>query len=332
MPEIEIKILQNPDSQIWDDLLQRSPQSTIVHSLLWLQLIEKYTSSKLYIFTGYLGNQIIAAVPLFYHQGRITKGFYSPMGSVMVQHLGPIFPDYDNIKQDKREYYFREFQKELDIFLSKTFKPDFINIITSPKLLDSRPYIWNNYSIIPKYNYKKRIDNLDEVWIGFKKQLRKNIETAQKKGVIVEEGDIFDFRFIIQQLTKRLETQELVFPSSEEYLFELFHYFYPSNLQVFIAKYHGKPITGIIVLLFKESLTIWIGATQTELKGVYPVDLLQWKIIEWGNANGFTYCEILGANMPTISYFKSRYNFDLDIYYSVQKRFGLFRLLNVLQL
>ena len=82
---------------------------------------------------------------------------------------------------------------------------------------------------------------------------------------------------------------------------------------------HEEPITGIIVTTYRDKISIWVGATQTDLKGIYPVDLLQWKIIEWGNKNGYKYCEILGANMPSISYFKSRYNFDLEIYFYVRK-------------
>ena len=44
--------------------------------------------------------------------------------------------------------------------------------------------------------------------------------------------------------------------------------------------------------------------------------------------NGYQKCEILGANVPSISYFKSRYNFDLEIYYSVKKILGIYRNLN----
>lgn len=85
------------------------------------------------------------------------------------------------------------------------------------------------------------------------------------------------------------------------------------------AEYEGEQASGIIFFTYKDRVTIWAGATRSSLKGLYPVDLLQWRIIEFANRNGFKYCEILGANMPTISYFKSRYNFDLDIYYYVKK-------------
>jgi len=330
MSEITIKILSNDNFEIWDDLVQRAPQATVFHKLEWLKIIEKYTSSKLLLFTGSLGNQIVAAIPFFFYKKKIFPVFSSPIGSAMIQNLGPIIPDYNIIKQDKREYYFREFQKELDIYINHHFNPDSIEIITSPNLLDARPYIWNKYIITPKYNYIKNIKNLDEVWNGFKKQLRKNIESAKKSGVTIHEGSFNDFELIIQQLSQRLDKQELNFPTSKEYLIDVYQNFYPDNLRIFIAQYHGESITGIIVLTFKNRLSIWVGATQTGLKGVYPVDLLQWEIIKWGNKNGYEFCEILGANIPTISYFKSRYNFDLDIYYHVHKTHLLLRILTQL--
>ncbi len=331
MAEIKIKLLNNEEYGIWDEIVEKSPQATVVHKLDWLQTIEKHTHSKLYLFVGYLGNQIVAAIPFFYRKSFFIKSISSPPGSEMIQNLGPIIPGYDIIKQDKREFYFREFQKELDRYITKIIKPDSISIITAPNLIDSRPYIWNDYIVTPKYNYVKNIENLDIVWRDFKKQLRKNIEGAKYAGIVIEEGNLKDYNFIIDSLSKRLDEQELIFPSKKEYLIDIFNKFYPDNIKIFVAKNSYKPITGIIVLAYKDRLSIWIGATQTEIKGVYPVDLLQWNIIEWGNKHGYRFCEILGANIPSISYFKSRYNFELEIYYSVQKSRGVLRILNAIR-
>ena len=318
MSEIEIKILKDSEYGIWDSLVGRSPQATAIHKLDWLKIIETHTHSKLYLFVGYLGNQIVAAIPFFY-QKHLFKTISSPIGSQMIQNLGPVIPDYDSLKQDKREYYFREFQKELDNYIDKHLKPDSITVITAPNLLDARPYIWNNYVVTPRYNYIKNIENLGEVWNGLKKQLRKNIEGAKKAGITIEEGGLEEYKFIITLLSQRLNEQEQAFLTSEQYLIDIYTRFYPDNLKIFIARNKGVPITGIVVIIFKNKLSIWIGATQTGLKGLYPVDLLHWEIIEWGNKHGYKYCEILGANKPSISYFKSRFNFDLEIYFEVRK-------------
>jgi len=325
MSEIEVRELKKENYELWDELVENSPQGTIFHKLDWLKIVEKHTKSKLSLFTGYLGNEIIAAIPFFYHRSFFLKTLSSPVGSTMIQNLGPLIPNYDDLKQDKREYYFREFQKELDKYIYSKIKPHVITITTSPNLIDVRPYIWTNYQVTPKYNYIKNIENLDWIWNDFKKRLRKNIVNAEKNGVEIEEGDLNSYNFIIQSLSGRLEEQESKLPVSNVYMLDLYHKFYPNNLKVFISKYEGKQVGGIIFTTYKDKVSIWVGATRANLKGLYPVDLLQWKIIEWGHENGFKYCEILGANMPSISYFKSRYNFDLNIYYSVEKSSTTFK-------
>jgi len=319
MTTIEIKELTINDADFWDTLVERSPQGTLFHKYSFLITVAKYSKSKLHCFAGYLGNEIIAAIPFFYEKKHFRRKFLSPVNSAFIQNLGPIFPDYDILKQDKKEFYFREFQKELDDYIEREFNIRNIFIITSPFLIDARPFVWNNYKITPQYNYIKNIKNLDAVWKDLKKQLRKNIEKADKSGIIIHEGNFNDLQKITKSISSRLEEQNIILKTSNEYLNELFQFFYPKNLKIFVAEYQGEFVSGIVVIAYKNKISIWIGATQTDLKGLYPVDLLQWKIIDWGHANGYEYCEIFGANMPTISYFKSRYNFDLDIYWSVKK-------------
>jgi hypothetical protein len=319
MSEIEIREITEEEHGLWDEVVGRSPQATITHQYDWLKIIEKHTDSEIILLSGYLGNEIIAAIPFFFRKSGFSKTLSSPIGTAMIQNLGPIFPDYDTLKQDKREFYFREFQKGLDIYIDTKIRPNKISIVTSPNLLDARPYVWNGYQVIPKYNYVKDIGDLEGIWIGFKKQLRKNIEKTEKAGFTVDEEGLEGYNLIIQLVSDRLDKQDIEIPASKEYFLDLYNKFYPDNLKVFIARLNGEPVTGIIVTAYRNKLSLWVGATQTDLKGVYPVDLLQWKIVEWGNKHGYKYCEILGANRPSISYFKSRYNFDLEIYFDAKR-------------
>ena len=110
MSAIEVRELKKDEYKMWDELAENSPQGMIFHSSDWLKIVEKHTNSKLYLFAGYLGNEIIAAIPFFYHRRFFLKTLSSPVGSAMIQNLGPIIPNYDDLKQDKREFYFREFQ------------------------------------------------------------------------------------------------------------------------------------------------------------------------------------------------------------------------------
>lgn len=205
MSKITIRALNEDEFKIWDAIVDRSPQGTIFHTLEWLKIIAKHTSSQLYLVVGYLGNEPVAAIPFFYRKRSLFKIVSSPMGSTLIPHLGPIFPDYDVHKQYKREFHFREFQKELDEFLIQKLNPDSISIITSPNLLDVRPLIWNDYQVIPKYNYIKNITNLDTVWNGFKKELRKNIEKVEHEGYVVEQAGLEGYQVITKSISQRFD-------------------------------------------------------------------------------------------------------------------------------
>lgn len=319
MSEIIIRELKKDEIHLWDDIVDQSPQGTIIHKIGWLKIIEKHTNSKLHLLIGCLGNEIVAAIPLFSKKKYFLNSIQSPTSNSMIQHLGPILPNYDSLKQDKKEYYFREFCLKLDQYINSNKKSDIIHIESSPNLLDARPFIWNQYEVIPKYNYIKNIEDLDAIWNDFKKEIRKNIVNCEKNGVEVYEGDFEDYNFILESLSRRLNEQEVEAPPSNDYFLDLYHKYHPDNLKIFMAKYGGNPVTGIIVTTYKDKISVWVGATKINIKGIYPVDLIQWKIIEWGHKMGYKYCEIQGANMPSISYFKSRYNFDLEIYYSITK-------------
>ncbi|WP_042705934.1 GNAT family N-acetyltransferase [Methanomicrobium mobile] len=318
MSTVTIKILNENEKERWDDIVKRSPHSTPVHLYDWLKIIETYTNTKLYLFVGYIGDEIVAAIPLFYSKKHFFKILSSPPANVVIQNLGLIIPEYNSLKQDKREYYFREFMTEFNKYLAKTIKPDVVSIVTPPGLVDARPYNWNNYIVTPKYNYVCDISDLEIVWKNFKKTLRKNIEKASKLKFSIEEGDIYEYIKIYEFVVKRLSDQGRDATTPCEYFRSLYQTISKDTLKNFVAKLDGEVVTGIIVFGYHEKISIWVGATQVNMPGLYPVDLLQWEIIKWASDHGYKYCEILGANTQSISYFKSRYNFDLEIYYSAE--------------
>ena len=230
MSEIVVRTLNEDEYGLWDDLVERSPHATVVHKYDWLKIIEEHTNSKLYLFVGYLGNEIVAAIPFFCRKKYFTKSLLSPINTAMIQNLGPIIPNYDDLKQDKREFYFREFQKELDKALERDIKPNSISITTPPNLLMLWPYVWNNYQVTLKYNYI----NIRKFTRGLKgfKTIAQKYRKRKKVGLVIEEGGLEEYNFIINSLSKRLSEQEVTVPTSKEYFSTLYDRFYPENIKI----------------------------------------------------------------------------------------------------
>ena len=64
--EIELKIAQEPDAQLWDHIVDSSPQGTLFHTWKWLKIAEKHTATKLYPLMGIKGETVIGVLPIFH--------------------------------------------------------------------------------------------------------------------------------------------------------------------------------------------------------------------------------------------------------------------------
>jgi lipid II:glycine glycyltransferase (peptidoglycan interpeptide bridge formation enzyme) len=190
-------------------------------------------------------------------------------------------------------------------------------------LLDSRPLKWSGYEVEPLYTYVIDITKgVEHVWNGLNRKLRVSIEKTRREGVTVEMGDRDDLEFIRSSLATRFEEQGFT-PSKgyyREYLADLYKTFFPENMKIFIARYKGERVGGLVTLCYKDWSALWIGIPKTELKGIYPNDLAQWEAIRWASEHGFKFYEEIDAGYhPRLRHFKAKFNPELRIWFSAVK-------------
>ena len=324
---LELIIADDNNSEEWDRIVESSSHGTIYHTWKWLKIIEKnswmgkygrHSKSKLFPIMALKGEKPVAIFPLFYYKYCMFNFVFSPPAKNGVNYLGAVIRDYDLLKQNKKESIFIEFQSKVDDFISNNLKADYTSIILSPNLIDSRPFVWNNYDVTPKYSYIIELSNINDVWNNFKSQLRRNIRATEKK-VLIEKGSKVELEYIFDNYKKRSTEQKLYFTLSKEYLFDLYDTFAPINFEILVAKYQDEIVGGIILTNYKDKVSTFIGTAKTDLKGIYPNDLLIWRTIEHVFSQGYRYCELEWANTKRLNNFKSKYNPDLTIYLSTVK-------------
>jgi len=320
---IELKIASKKDAKKWNKLVEDSAHGTIFHTWDWLKIVEKQTDSKLYSILGYKGTEPVGIYPLFLAKRKGVRLVLSPPPKTLLLYLGPALVNYDRMKQSKRESIFAEFQKKVDEFIVSELKGDYIRIRTAPGLIDSRPLKWGGYEVEPLYTYIiNTAKGIKHVWSGLNRKLRVSIEKTKREGVMVEIGDKEDLEFIRESLYTRFEKQGLK-PRKDYYkwyLNELYNKFHPKNMKIFIAKYKGERVGGLIVLCYKDWSALWIGIPKTELKGIYPNDLAQWEAIKWACESGCKYYEEMDAgDNPRLRHFKAKFNPELAVWFSAVK-------------
>ena len=313
---IELRVIGEEEAGEWDELVNKSPQGSIFHTWRWLKIVEKHTNSKLYPLIGMKGNTPIGIFPLFFKKKGLKMVFSPPPGSA-IPYLGPAIVNYNALKQSKRESIYKGFQRSVDEFISK-LKPHYISVSLTP-FMDPRPFVWSGYRLNANFDYYLILTGEDEVWKNFDLNLRQHIKKAEKKGIKIEEGSKEDLEFIYNSLLRRYREQKRTVTVPKDYLMELYDAFYPENLKVFIARYEGENVGGIVALIFKDKIVFWIGAAKPEMKKVSPNDLAQWEAIRWACSHGLRVYEEIGAGTERLVEFKNKYNPELSIRFTAVK-------------
>jgi len=312
---IDIKI---SDKREWKKLEENPQYGTIFHTWEWLKIAERHTDMKLYPIIGMKGTTVVGIYPIFLHK-RLLRSVFSPPPWVAVPYLGPVILEYEKLKQDKKESIFIV-QRSVDDFIREEMRAHYSLIKTAPGILDARPLKWNGYIVEPIYNYVIDLrKGADSIFKNFKKKLRQNINRAKRRGISVEEGSKEELEWIYETIVTRYEEQGRKNSIYKGYLFDLFNAFHPQNMKIFVAKYNGELIGGMIDLYYKNKVTSWLGNVKSNVEGVSPNELLQWEAIRYTIEYGMNYYEEIGANTEHLCRYKSKYNPNLLLCFSAKK-------------
>ena len=188
------------------------------------------------------------------------------------------------------------------------------NKIIEKDAIYSRIYPINNFTqIVPFFkkngyeygdwqNFLIRLDKtIDEVWKQLKKSRRYGVNKAKKKGVSIEEireRKLIPMFYDLLQDTYKSKNIMLEDISNFEATFDII---VPKNMaKFFMAKYEGRYIASILVLLYKGVVYDWYAGSSQKQEDLVlcPNDLIAWHVIEWGANNGFHTFDFGGGGEP----------------------------------
>ncbi len=311
--------------EIWNSILDRSSNGTLFHDLEWLKISARYATKnflgkrvpcKFYPLVVFKGEEPIGALPAFMFKHAGIKLLLSPPHGVENYYLGPLFVEFPNAKRSKIERYFLDFWKAIDEYVATNFSPSYILIHTSPGILDARPFKWCGYYVEPRYTYVVDLNRrLEDVWLQLSRSLRRDIKKAWKIFEI-RSAKLEDLSALYDIMRKRGRIH-----CSLDYLGEIFKTF-NKNIVAFVAEFEGEVVSGIVNLIYRNRVQFWIGLPRVDLP-TSPNGSLLWSSIEWAKAQGYGVYEIMSAEEYELFPFKSKFNANLEIYFSVRK-FGAF--------
>ena len=271
--------LNNEDERIkYKQFLENNERCNFQQSLEWGR-VKSYWKNEVVIAEDNNGNIkgslsiLVRKLPVF---GYLM---YSSRGPVCNPHdLETLIQLTEGAKQLAKKYKAMVLKIEPDI---KSDDEEFRKIVQSLgyKIKDDAKNF--REEIQPRYVFRLDIKDKteDEVFNNFHSKTRYNIRLAIRKGVTVKEGkkeDLKDFHRIMVETGAR--DGFIIRPL--EYFEKMYDELVPKHMKVLMAYYEGKPIAGVIPIIYGNKTWYLYGASSNEYRNVMPNYLLQWEMIK----------------------------------------------------
>ena len=321
MSKIEVKIADEHDLSIWDQVIDASPMGTIFHKIYWQKALEKESSARFCPIVGTKGQEIIFLFPCFLKKFWGLRLLFSPPPGCLVPYMGIVF-NFVTPNQHVFEKNYFEAVDSLNSFIQRQFRPDYIKIIHPVGLDDLRPFLWKNYIATPKYTYFISLSrDKKDILRSFTRKVRQQINRAGKyKNIEVYDGTHESYKEIINLVRKRYEEQKLNLHVSDLYMENISNQFGKNHIQIKAIRSADQLLAGMIWLTCKDRIHAWLGSFSSKgrkFQGL--IYLLHWQIISESVKKGYLNFDMVGANTRHLCFNKSCYNPELKTYYQVEK-------------
>lgn len=274
-----MRILQNKkDEEEYSDFLEKHERCNFQQSLEWAKVKQSWKREVILAedTNGKINGSLMLLVRKIPFFGNIM---YSARGPVCdIHNIEVLRQITEGAKELAKKYNAIVLRIEPDI---KSNDTDFRNIML--ELGYSIKDDAKNFrdEIQPRYVFRLDTKNKteDEIFKNFHQKTRYNVRLATKKGVTVKEGtreDLKDFHKIM--VTTGIRDGFITRPL--EYFEKMYDCLGPEHMKILMAYYDGKPISGVIPIMYGNKTWYLYGASSNEHRNLMPNYLLQWEMIK----------------------------------------------------
>ena len=292
----------------WNDRLAALGNPPLLQTAEWAQVKEKYGWQAIPVeWVNEHGNTVAMASVL--KKQVAVKGFRLPL-SILYIPKGPVL-DWDNglLAETVLTDVKRLAKKENAIFVK--VDPDIVTNTfandgtwgdeTSHQLPDSHYSLGDDWQFSPdqiQYRNTITIDltkDEETLLAEMKQKTRYNIRLAERKGVVVREGNHDDFPMLYRMYAETSLRDGFVI-RHEKYYLDVWRIFFDQGmLTPLIAEFDGQPLAGLMLFHFDRTAYYIYGMSTNEHRNLMPTYLLQWVAIQTAKRIGCTIYDLWGA-------------------------------------
>jgi lipid II:glycine glycyltransferase (peptidoglycan interpeptide bridge formation enzyme) len=193
-----------------------------------------------------------------------------------------------------------------------------ISVSLNRSIIDTRPFIWKKFKVIPRYTYIIDLEkSIEDIWgnLFFKK--RNDIRKAEKDGIVVKRSNDFE---IVNCLISKTFLRQKKKKYQQYYINEVFSRFAnDSNSFSVITFKNNKPNSGVFCIYDKNNVYQLFSAYDHNNKHHGAVSLSTWESIKYSKELGLKHFDFCGSMIPRIDRNFRQYGGQLSTYYRINK-------------
>lgn len=314
---VDVSLLDDGDFGTWDDLVERSPGSTVFHRSVVLRSLADATDVTLHPLIGVEAGTPVGVFPVF----ELDKGPFSvavsPPPGMWATYLGPVMLAEENCSYREAERRRQQFIESCYRYVAREIDPVYTRVITTYRYRDIRPFQWQGYQAEPNYTYVVELTDEEDLLGRFSSDARRNVQDSYDDHVI-EIGGREAIDRILDQVRRRYEEQGE--PKSLPYAFarHLYREVDDELVYPYVYRMDGTFVGGILALADDDTVYRWLGGVKPAVDVDPPVnDLVDWRIMTDALADGYDYYDLVGAGNDRINRYKSKFNPSLRTFYRI---------------
>ncbi|WP_227356791.1 lipid II:glycine glycyltransferase FemX [Haladaptatus salinisoli] len=301
----------------WNAYVERSEHATPFHRREALSHLARTANAELRPLVGYKGQEPVGIFPLFETTTGRFRMVYSPPPHLEVYCLGPALLNFEKLKQRKAERRHREFIDGCLDWVDAELAPDYVDVRTVDGYSDLRPFSWNGFDVSPSYTYVLDL-TADDLLMQFSRDARSNVRDCDEECTIREAG-VEGIEAVIGQVQDRHEAQGKEYRIDPAFATELFHRLPDGRVRPYVCERDGRILGGIVALEGDDTVYRWQGGAKPDVD--FPInDLLDWHIMQEAESRGRSRYDLVGANLPRLCRYKSKFGPEPVPYYTAQRK------------
>jgi hypothetical protein len=300
------------DNLLWDAFVAESPQGSVFSSSAWMRAAAAAQGGRP-VLLGVLENGKPVAGTAFVEvvRGPLRKAT-SP---VLTPYGGMMYGPYTGKRPSEAESFHHACAEVLIDHLRKRYSSIFL--VHDPNFTDVRPFVWKGFCTSVRYTYIMDLSDLDHLWDLVERRVRTVIRNGESVLAldgplgIKEFGELYERTYRDRGNTPpiaRSIVERMIEPLLAEGIAEMRT----------VRDVEGSPIAAMVFAFDRRTVYALVSGTIPARNPSGASSLLFWDAAK-RHAGTRAQLDLVGANIPSIAFFKKGFGGALAPYYCTER-------------